>query len=221
MNTPLADEAIVHAKQAIRAEMRSRRKTIAPRDRVIAGNMAAAMLTDNRGLALFPRFRLCASYLSTAEEFPTEEIHLTLFSAGVMLAVPRFSHAEARYHWAPLAPGEPLRQGPHGIWEPASRIHAPRAAIDVVLVPGLAFDMRGGRIGYGGGIYDRLLARLRPGVLRVALAFDCQLQREVLPQEPHDLQMDYIVTESHWIDCRRARSIRRDTYAPRPPVRPA
>lgn len=201
----------VAEKQAIRAEMLARRKALSSSERALAGDMAAAMLFDRRGLAFFPRFHFCASYLSTAEEFPTEAIHLALFQAQVLLSVPRYSNFHKAYRWAPLSPGAPLRLGPHRIWEPRMRLLAPTGVMEVALIPGLAFDTRGGRLGYGAGVYDRLLTKLRPGTLRVGLAFDCQVLREPLPQESHDLLMDYVVTESHWIDCRRARSVRRET----------
>lgn len=220
MMTDLSPEALRSAKKAIRAQMRQLRAEVSKQDRFLAGKQAAEMLFDARGLALVPRFRTFASYLSTDEEFPTEELHLSLFQVGAVVAVPRFSQRLQDYHWAPLPPGAPLRQGPHGIWEPAEPLRVSRAAMEVVLVPGLAFDTRGGRIGYGAGIYDRLLAQLRPSVLRVGVAYNCQVLREALPQESHDRLMDYIVTEDHWIDCRRARNVRRSGYgAPTPVVK--
>jgi 5-formyltetrahydrofolate cyclo-ligase len=59
-------------------------------------------------------------------------------------------------------------------------------------------------------VYDRLLPKLRAGILRIALAYDFQVLRDALPQEAHDLPMDYIVTEKQWIDCRLARRLRRE-----------
>ena len=70
------------------------------------------------------------------------------------------------------------------------------AAADFVLVPGLAFDARGGRLGYGGGFYDRLLSgSLPPHALLVAGAFEVQMVEEV-PMDEHDVPMDAVVTES-------------------------
>ena len=93
--------------------------------------------------------------------------------------------------------------GYRGIPEPAAEL--PRVAIedvDWVLVPGVAFDIHGRRLGYGGGYYDRLLALLRPGVLRVAGAFDLQVVAQV-PAAPHDLIVDVIVTESRMLTIAR------------------
>ena len=68
----------------------------------------------------------------------------------------------------------------------------PPQDVDVVLVPGLAFDPKGQRLGYGQGFYDRLLLHMR--ALRVGLAFDFQLLAEV-PSFPHDLPVDCVVTD--------------------------
>jgi 5-formyltetrahydrofolate cyclo-ligase len=70
------------------------------------------------------------------------------------------------------------------------------AIIDFVLVPGLAFDRRGGRLGYGGGFYDKLLADgLSPCAWVVAGAFECQMVEKV-PADEHDMPMDVVVTEN-------------------------
>jgi 5-formyltetrahydrofolate cyclo-ligase len=70
-----------------------------------------------------------------------------------------------------------------------------RDAIDFVLVPGVAFDRLGRRMGYGGGYFDRLLPHLAPRAVRVAGAFEIQLVDRV-PAAPHDIAVDAIVTES-------------------------
>lgn len=66
--------------------------------------------------------------------------------------------------------------------------------LDLVMVPGTAFDLRGGRMGQGKGYYDRLLAKVRPDAQVVGLAFECQIFDEI-PVEPHDVFMDLVLTE--------------------------
>ena len=66
--------------------------------------------------------------------------------------------------------------------------------IGVVLAPGLVFDRRGGRLGWGKGYYDRLLARLTPGVPRVGVTLE-RLLVDRVPQEPHDIPMTHLITE--------------------------
>ncbi|MCI0705804.1 MAG: 5-formyltetrahydrofolate cyclo-ligase [Planctomycetia bacterium] len=71
--------------------------------------------------------------------------------------------------------------------------------LDLVMVPGTAFDLRGARMGQGKGYYDRLLATARPDAPLVALAFDCQIFDEI-PVAPHDVFMDLVLTESRMIE---------------------
>jgi 5-formyltetrahydrofolate cyclo-ligase len=96
---------------------------------------------------------------------------------------------------------EELEVGMYSILEPRLELReipqkriAP-SEIDLVMVPGVAFDARGGRTGHGNGYYDKLLELVRPDTPLVALAFDCQIFPEV-PMGTHDVFMDKIVTES-------------------------
>lgn len=93
-----------------------------------------------------------------------------------------------------------LAPGAFGILEPRPELRgAPRktvelAEIDLVMVPGVAFDRRGARLGRGRGYYDRFLRRLRPDAVLVGLAFECQLLDEI-PTLAHDVFMDKVITE--------------------------
>ena len=97
-----------------------------------------------------------------------------------------------------------LVQSSRGLWEPDPDRASPvdDAALDLVLVPGIAFDRHGWRIGFGAGLYDRFLARV--DAARVALAFSLQIL-DSLPVEPHDEPVDWIVTEGESIACRAIR----------------
>jgi len=79
------------------------------------------------------------------------------------------------------------------------------AEIDLVVVPGSAFDRHGGRLGYGGGFYDRFLAEQAPNAFRVALAFELQVIEGRLPLEPHDQPLDCLVTEKNTYRFARSR----------------
>ncbi len=204
--------SIAEEKAALRKEMKARREALSPQELRAAGQAATSALFSPRLMNLFSRTRIFASYLSIGNEFPTDEIHFAIFQARATLCVPRYSDTRKQYLWTALGPNDPLSRGPMNVLQPLYRTYFPAGDVQVVFVPGIAFDTHGARIGYGGGNFDRLLAQLRPGVLKVALAFDCQVAPKGLPQEPHDVQMDYIVTESHWIDCRRARSARKGAY---------
>lgn len=95
---------------------------------------------------------------------------------------------------------EPLEPGRHGILEP-SFAQALMPPVQLLLVPCLAFDQDGYRLGYGGGFYDALLERLPEEILTLAIAFGCQEVTE-LPREPRDLPVQGVLTESglRWFD---------------------
>lgn len=88
-----------------------------------------------------------------------------------------------------------LSPGTFGILEPAGEKGISPEEIDLVVVPGVAFDKKGNRMGYGAGYYDSFLPKLRPEVKKVAVAFEIQVT-DSLPAEEHDVKMDLIITEN-------------------------
>lgn len=98
-----------------------------------------------------------------------------------------------------------LRLGPFGILEPSGEEQLPDVWQDAlfIVVPGLAFDLNGNRLGRGKGWYDRLLKRLGENAVAAALAYDCQIVDQV-PVEPWDERVAYIFTETRRIDCRES-----------------
>jgi len=70
--------------------------------------------------------------------------------------------------------------------------------IDIIVIPGTGFDIKGNRLGYGGGYYDKLLSKTEKGIPKVALAFEEQIVDDI-PSEPHDMKMDIIVTDERII----------------------
>ena len=112
-----------------------------------------------------------------------------------MLALPRVDAAAGTITLRAWSPGEPLERGGFGVMEPLSSApEVPASAVDFVLVPALAVDLQGNRLGYGKGLYDRLLPTL-PTALRCALAYDFQLVSE-LPSSPTDAPVDVVVTDA-------------------------
>lgn len=94
-----------------------------------------------------------------------------------------------------------LTTGHFGILEPDERLrssaqkHVEPEQLDLIMVPGVAFDTSGGRLGHGRGYYDRLLVDVRPDTRLAALAFECQLFPNI-PMGPHDVYMDLVITEN-------------------------
>ena len=91
--------------------------------------------------------------------------------------------------------------GKFGILEPIDIMKIAYKNIDLVLVPGIAFDLSGHRIGYGFGYYDKFLKKV-PKAVKIGLAFDFQVVDKV-PAEEHDVPVDFIITEKRVIDCKK------------------
>jgi len=145
-----------------------------------------------------PEFREAKTvmlFLNFRDEVATTELAMATLDLGKNLVLPRCAAQGA------LIPGVvhdlemDIAPGTWGIREPKPEIPvADPKSIDLVLVPGAAFDLCGRRLGYGAGYYDRFFLRLRPGVPLGALAFACQVLPEV-PVEIHDQKMTLLVTE--------------------------
>jgi len=137
-------------------------------------------------------------------EWDTRALVRAALEAGKRVAAPRVDDATRMLDLRAISdPQRDVGPSPQGIPEPLS--HCPpiaRDAIDFVVVPGLAFDREGHRLGYGGGFYDRLLPLLSPRVARVAGAFDLQVVPQV-PVGPNDVPVHAIVTESRELSVRR------------------
>ena len=92
-----------------------------------------------------------------------------------------------------------LKPGAYGILTPPHSDPIKLATIDMVIIPGVGFDISGGRIGHGKGYYDKLLTQIKQAI-RVALAFEFQIIDKI-PMESHDVTMDLIITESRILQC--------------------
>ena len=125
-----------------------------------------------------------------------KKFHVPFILATCMtLAAASVSHGQdAALDALAPAPGDALAEGPMHVPEPAVKRWVATGTIACFLVPGLAFDHQGGRIGHGAGFYDRLLATRAPESLCVAIGYDWQLVDDDLPQSAHDVRMDWIIT---------------------------
>ena len=136
-------------------------------------------------------------YSAFRSEVDTDELCKALLHDGKTVCVPLAKPVEKDI--VPIVVDKedfPLQPGYHGIPEPkwcAGKVFTAQN-LDIVVVPGLLFDSRGNRLGYGGGFYDRFLANKAPQALRVGLAYSCQLA-DSIPAHRHDMRMDILVTE--------------------------
>lgn len=118
-----------------------------------------------------------------------------------LVALPRFNIEQAMYEAALVADSNTdLIPGFKGIMEPRPKCPTvPMAEFDLVLVPGLGFDVTGARLGRGKGYYDRILADVRGK--RCGVAMDWQVV-QAIPVSGHDMKVDFILTPTRWIECR-------------------
>ena len=183
-------------KAALRARLRAERERIPERARVEAAGRV------EEGLFGLPELRAAGSialFSSFGSEMPTDGMASRILSEGKTLLLP-FLTADGMEMARVADPEElvPTRYGPR---EPRGPQAVDPATIDVIVVPGLAFDRRGHRLGYGGGSYDGYLARLPPDATRIGIGFDLQVVDRV-PADETDERLHLIVTERGSLDCR-------------------
>ena len=185
-------------KHKLRAKMKKQRMNIAEVEIV---NKSENIKKTLFSLSQFKDAKLIMSYIQFSNEVRTEGIITKALQMQKRVCVP-VCEVQAKT----IIPGEirnypgDLQCGAYGIMEPCILKPAKLEEIDLVLVPGLAFDIHGNRLGYGGGYYDRFLTRLRSEATAIALAFEMQILENVFPEE-HDAPLDYIITEERLIDC--------------------
>ena len=157
---------------------------------------SAAIAATLSGRSDFTTARVVLLTLPFGSEWDTRLLLSAALAQGKIVAVPRVNQERRMLEiHAVCDTDSEIAPGYRGIPEP--RADCPPvalASIDWVLVPGIAFDAQGRRVGYGGGYYDRLLPLLEKGTARVAGAFELQLVERV-PAAPHDTTVDAIVTE--------------------------
>jgi 5-formyltetrahydrofolate cyclo-ligase len=188
----LAD-AVRQLKRRMRAEAAARR----------ASQPDAERLSEKifRQLAALPEYasaRTVMLYLDFRDEVRTRWFVPKVWAAGKRIVVPYCTESDLELfrldRFDELAPGAMgiLEPKPELRSDPDKRIDAKQ--LDLIVAPGVAFDSRGNRLGYGKGYYDKLLQQVRGDAAKVAVCFECQLFAEI-PVLPHDVRMDMIVTE--------------------------
>ncbi len=188
-------------KKLLRKEVLSRRDTLTWEEvmdysRVIASRLVSLLEFIRAGTVMY--------FLNFGKEVQTLEMLPAALALGKRVVAPKTVHKERRMILSEIIDVEnDLAPGLWNIPEPKpDRIRPVDATqIDFVLVPGVAFDAIGNRVGYGGGYYDRFFNELRPGVPLVAVTFELQILPAV-PVDAWDRRVDLIITEKRVIDCR-------------------
>ncbi|MBY0470083.1 5-formyltetrahydrofolate cyclo-ligase [bacterium] len=141
-----------------------------------------------------------ALYRTREGELDTSSLDAQLRTLGAALYYPRIvDFNTSQFEVIRMAKNTPWVKGPYGIEEPPAALPiADPATLDLVFIPGVAYGMKGERMGMGRGFYDRFLSRCTQAV-RVALAFDFQLLPQ-LKQKSWDQPVHWVVTESRWAE---------------------
>ena len=196
----MATEALFQQKTTIRKEILEKRNSQDPKIRIAQSRSIMRTLLSRKEFQEADKILI---YLSKDGEVGTDNLLGRAFELGKRVYVPVVDRESDELHISELpGPDTSFRLGAFGVREPEEEDlnFVSPDQIDLVIAPGLAFDRRGGRIGYGKGYYDRLLNRLGSQVPRIALAFDFQVL-DTVPQDENDIQVDAIITEKSTMNC--------------------
>ena len=192
-----AANPVHRAKAELRAIMQARRSAIPA-----AARAAGAGAVARQGIGFLDKKEplVVSGFLAIGDEIDPALLLARLSNDGCQLALPVMVGRTQPLQFRLWRPGDALRTVQWGIREPLES--APALVPDLLLVPLLAFDRRGHRLGYGGGYYDRTLAGLRQhqSPLAVGLAFDEQ-EVDAVPHLDYDQRLDRILTPSGPIRC--------------------
>ncbi len=184
-----------------------RRHSLARRDLVTPHEAhEAASAVASRGVALVEGLAaekglgapIVSVYWPIRSELNTRPLIEALVARGFRVTLPIMHKVRHPLVFRDFTPGDDLVKGPFGLSEPAEDKTARDP--DILFSPLAAFDRRGFRLGYGGGIYDATLAKLRgvKPVTAIGVAYSCQ-ETDHVPTEPHDQRLDFLMTERETI----------------------
>ena len=193
-----SSDLLLEQKRVFREEVRARLRTIPPHQRRELSRQAVLKLLTQ---GPFRSAQTILGYLPLADEvdlFPALE---WAWAAGKTISLPRF--VSASNHYCAAVADSSIRRaqrGAFGVIEPSADAPVlPLNRLDFVLVPGVAFDRSGMRLGRGKGFYDRLLAEVDAAAcMKCGVALDEQVVDE-LPAGPHDIAMNFILTPTRWL----------------------
>lgn len=175
-------------KQEIRQLIKLQKLTLTDSERRQA---AHAVFAKVERLTAFTAAKRILLYNSLPDELPTREF-INKWSAHKQIFLPKVNGENLD-----ILPYEPQRMqlGAFNIEEPQGNDTAEPETMDLIIVPGVAFDQKGNRLGRGKGFYDRLLSQTH--ATTIGVGYDSQLIPSGIPIEPHDKKLDIIITDSH------------------------
>ena len=192
-------KSVAKAKATIRKSIILKRKALSNLKQNEKSLIVTRRLLD---MGEFKTSKAVFCFLSTAHEVKTEEIILKAFRLGKDVLVPLLNPQEGDMQVVRISRDTRFAIGKYGVREPSleTREVVSSACIDFIIAPGLAFDIFGNRIGYGGGHYDKLFKNISNDVTRVAVGYDFQIIESV-PHSDFDESVHFIVTETKTLRC--------------------
>lgn len=193
----MTDETKLKAKKELRAKALDRRKMAFERHGSEASRKIAAHGVDFLAVS---SGAIVSGFAAINDEINPAPLMTWLQAEGFRLALPVMQGRGKPLLMRAWTPGDAMKAAAWGIAEPLD--DKPALDPDILLVPLLAFDARGYRLGYGGGFYDRTLQRLRKlkPIVAVGLAYD-ELRVDAVPAESYDERLDWVLTPSGPIHC--------------------
>jgi len=188
----------VHAqKQLVREQFQRKVQQKPPAERTSDSGALCERLARS---SIWEETRSVLFFAPLADEPDLWPVFYFILQQGLTVALPRMDVSAGCYQACTVTnPAKDLITGHFGIKEPGPDCEEhPLNLLDLVLVPGVAFDLGGRRLGRGAGYYDRLLTNVRGTTC--GIAFDEQISGE-LPVEPHDVLIDCILTPTRWLQC--------------------
>lgn len=192
---------VVLDKKVLRKQILDKRSQLTPQE-----IKEKSKSIENRLFSLveYKQSNFIFSFISFRDEVHTHEIIKTSLDNGKRIGVPITVVEPRKLLVSEIKDfDEELEMGYYDILAPKEeyqRIVSPDL-VDLVLVPGVAFDERGYRVGYGGGYYDRFFSGLKRDVVKIGLCYELQILSQV-PIDSYDIPVDYILTERRLIKCR-------------------
>ena len=189
---------VTESKSELRKTMRARLKILTPEQRATASVRACTLLEQQ---AVWKKAGLIFFYAPLPEELDIWPLLADSLAAGKTVALPRFDAATQRYVACQIQDvARDMNHGQFGIREAGAHcVAVPPNRLDLVLVPGVAFNLQGRRLGRGKGFYDQLLAFVRGTTCGVA--FDEQIV-DTIPVESHDVHLNCILTPTRWMESK-------------------
>ena len=192
---------ISEEKKLIRQEIRARRNALTDTMLLrIAKDIPDLVFSvgDEDFMARLGKAKTVALYRSNAGEIPVDELTKALIKKGKKVCFPKIEDGEMRFYYCPSLEGKFFETGAYGITEPAAGLEkAEPADIDIAVIPAIAYNEEGTRLGQGGGYYDTFFAQT--DAYLVGICYDFQICSD-LPAEPHDLTVDIllpVITEDY------------------------